>query len=218
MAPLDLDAERAAMVEWQLRRRGIRDSRVLGAMLRVPRHLFVPSESRAQAYQDHPQSLPAGQTISQPYMVARMTELLSLKGDERVLEIGTGSGYQTAVLAVLSGQVYSLERHAVLADQARATLTELGYANVTVEVRDGSQGLPEEAPFDAILVTAGAPAAPQALVSQLAEGGRLVVPVGPAERQELTVVTRKDDQVLCERLDACVFVPLVGAEGWPETA
>src|SRR5580704_14119668 len=176
--------ERQNMVESQLSARGIRDPRVLDAMARVPRHEFVAERYRDQAYEDHPIPIGEGQTVSQPYIVARMLETLSLVPSAKVLEIGTGSGYQTAVLAELSAYVFSVERHPLLAREAEATLVRLGYTNVRVIVGDGSQGLPEFAPFDAIVVSAAAPRIPSALFEQLQEGGLMIIPVGPAEAQE----------------------------------
>jgi len=213
-----LDPEQAArrheMIEKQLRGRGIRDPRVLAAMLAVPRHAFVPSEHMAEAYSDKPLPIGENQTISQPFMVASMTETLELSGSERVLEIGTGSGYQTAVLSLLASEVHTVESVATLADAARKRLTRLGYANVHFHVGDGTLGCAEAAPFDAILVTAAAPLIPPPLVEQLAEGGRLVLPLGSAETQQLARVRRHGDEVTTERLFHCRFVPLLGQYGW----
>jgi protein-L-isoaspartate(D-aspartate) O-methyltransferase len=211
-------AARAAMVERQIEARGVRDIRVLDAMRAVPRHVFVPEALRSQAHDDHALAIGDGQTISQPYMVAVMTEALAPEAHHRVLEVGTGSGYQTAVLARLSGMVFSVERHPRLADLARDTLASLGVTNLVIFVGDGSEGLPDGAPFDRILVTAGAPAVPAALEAQLAVGGRLVIPVGPAGHQHLTTVDRRDGNVF-ERTESigCVFVPLIGRQGWPSS-
>ena len=203
------------MVAEQLEARGIGDRRVLDAMRRVPREAFVTDADRLRAYADRALQIEAGQTISQPYIVAAMTEALALGGVERVLEIGTGSGYQTAILAELAREVISMERHTELAEQARSRLAALGYSNVTVLIGDGSAGYSTGAPYDAILVGAGAPRVPDALKSQLADGGRLVIPVGPHGRQSLTVVSRRGDQFSEGVREACVFVPLVGREGWP---
>jgi len=204
------------MVEQQLRNRGISDRRVLAAMEKVPRHRFVGDAEAQSAYEDAPLPIGAGQTISQPYMVGLMTECLHLRGDERVLEIGTGSGYQAAILAELSRRVYTVERHAALAERARRTLEELGYANVEVIVGDGSRGYPEEAPYDRIIVTAAAPRIAEPWLEQLAEGGRLVAPVGDRWGQALTVVTKRRGRTQEETVCGCVFVPLVGEHGWEE--
>lgn len=205
---------RARMVVKQLRGRKIQDERVLAAMGGIPRHRFLPEPLAEWAYADRAVSIGEKQTISQPYMVALMTELLALRPADRVLEIGTGSGYQTAVLAELAAEVISIERHAALAERARAVLASLGYANVSIIVGDGTQGYPERAPYDAILVTAGGPQIPPTLEAQLAPGGRLVCPVGPREVQELVRVTRRPEGLLRERGIQCSFVPLIGEEGW----
>lgn len=206
---------RARMVETQLRRRDVRDERVLAAMGRVPREAFVPEFEQDAAYGDHPLPIGAGQTISQPYIVARMTELLRVDPGDRVLDVGTGSGYQAAILAELGCRVVSIEREADLATSARARLAELGYGD-RIEVRhgDGSLGAPDGAPWDGILVAAAAPEIPNPLREQLAEGRRLVIPVGSRREQTLLVVERHRDEWL-ERSDGmCVFVPLVGEAGW----
>jgi protein-L-isoaspartate(D-aspartate) O-methyltransferase len=201
----------------QLVVRGIRDARVLDAMRRVPREAFVPEESQALAYADRALPIQGGQTISQPFMVAVMTESLTLQGPERVLEIGTGSGYQTAILAELALEVITIERRPELADAARTRIRSLGYTNVDVLVGDGTLGLAARAPFDRILVTAGAPRVPEALAQQLSpRGGRLVIPVGSPERQWLLVISREGDRLDETTRDACVFVPLVGEDAWPE--
>jgi protein-L-isoaspartate(D-aspartate) O-methyltransferase len=217
----NIDAERFAaqrelMVNAQLRARGISDERVLAAMASVPRHEFVAEGYRDQAYEDHPVPIGEGQTLSQPYIVGVMLQALSLTGSEKVLEIGTGSGYQTALLAELAREVYSLERHASLAHSAESVLHALGYQNVHVVVGDGSQGLGDHAPFDAIIVSAAAPHVPPALFAQLVEGGRMVVPVGPAHTQELQLVHKQNGQATIEHLDACRFVPLIGGQGYQE--
>jgi protein-L-isoaspartate(D-aspartate) O-methyltransferase len=206
--------ERQSMVESQLRARGIRDLSVLDAMARVPRHEFVAERYRDQAYGDHPIPIGEGQTVSQPYIVALMLETLSLEPSSKVLEIGTGSGYQTAVLAELCAHVLSVERHVLLAREAEAALVRLGYRNVTVIVGDGSQGLPEFAPFDGIVVSAAAPSIPSALFEQLQEGGRMIIPVGPAEAQELQLVRKLEGQPIVDRLEGCRFVPLIGGQGY----
>jgi protein-L-isoaspartate(D-aspartate) O-methyltransferase len=207
-------AQRRSMVESQLRARGIRDERVLAAMFQVPRHEFVSAEYRDQAYEDHPVPIGEGQTLSQPYIVAIMLEALALKPSDTVLEIGTGSGYQTALLAELTGQVYSVERHASLVRAAQATLARLGYKNVEVVLGDGSHGLPALAPFDAIIVSAAAPQIPPPLFEQLREGGRMVIPVGPAHAQELQLVRKQAGQPVIASLEGCRFVPLIGSEGY----
>jgi protein-L-isoaspartate(D-aspartate) O-methyltransferase len=208
---------RDEMVEHQLRARGISDERVLEALRRVPRHLFVPAARRDRAYDDTPLPLGEGQTISQPYMVAWMTELLELEGREVVLEVGTGSGYQAAVLGVLAKKVYTIERIPQLADEARKILDQLGLDNIDIVVGDGSKGLKEHAPYDRILVTAGSPSVPQVLVEQLADGGRLIIPLGPASMQMLTVVTRHGSEIETHEVGGCVFVPLVGMYGWEQS-
>lgn len=207
---------RANMVEYQLRRRGIKDERVLQAFLKVPRHKFVRPQDIWHAYEDYPLSIGYGQTISQPYMVAIMTELLELKGDERVLEIGTGSGYQAAILAELAKEVFTIERIPELARKAEAVLQELGYTNVKVIIGDGTKGLPEYAPYDAIIVTAAAPRPPQPLLEQLKDGGRLVVPVGTRKLQDLFRITRIGNEFKTENFGPCLFVPLIGEVGWRE--
>lgn len=210
----DAAENRARMVETQLRRRGIEDERVLEAMARVPRELFVPESLRRYAYEDG--ALPIGhrQTISQPFVVATICQLLGLRGGERVLDVGTGSGYQAAVLAELAAEVVTIERIVELADAAHASLLEAGYANVDVLVGDGSLGVPERAPFDAIAVAAAAPKVPSALYAQLAEGGRIVVPRGTRWGQELVLVERTR-RGATERTSIPVrFVPLLGDEGF----
>lgn len=202
------------MVDEQLIKRGIKEERVLAAMRRVPRHLFVEEALQQRAYGDY--ALPIGekQTISQPYMVALMTEALSLSGSEKVLELGTGSGYQTAVLAELSARVFSIERIKGLAHKARKVLESLKYMNVVIRLTDGTYGWKDEAPFDVILVTAGAPEIPSLLIEQLKIGGRLVIPVGGRMSQVLKRVVREEQGTVEEELGACVFVPLLGAYAW----
>jgi protein-L-isoaspartate(D-aspartate) O-methyltransferase len=202
------------MVERQLRGRDIADERVLAAMERVPRELFVPEDLRDRAFDDAALPIGAGQTISQPYMVARIAEELGLDGDERVLDVGAGSGYQAAVLAELADEVHTIERIAELAEQARANLAAAGYENVSVHVGDGSRGLPDVAPFEAIAVAAAAPSFPQALYDQLTHGGRLVVPVGGRRGQRLEVIVRSPEGPAVVRSVPCRFVPLVGEEGF----
>jgi protein-L-isoaspartate(D-aspartate) O-methyltransferase len=202
------------MVETQLRKRGISSPRVLEAMAAVPRHQFVPEEFRGHAYADKPLPIGEGQTISQPYMVAAMTEALELTGSERVLEIGTGSGYQAAVLSLLVDQVLTVENHTSLALAAQERLTHLGYANVHVHNGDGSAGFPDAAPYDTILVTAGAPEIPQVFARQLREGGRVVIPVGDRDNQELVWAQMKDGKLKSRVLFNCKFVLLLGRYGW----
>ena len=204
------------MVDRQLRARGIRDERVLDAMAHVPRHEFVPLEHREEAYEDHPLAIGEGQTISQPFVVAAMLEALALRSEDVALEVGTGSGYQTAVLAELVRKVYSIERIASLAERARAVLERLGYKNVTVLHGDGSQGLAESAPFDAIVVSAAAPHVPKPLMDQLRDGGRLVLPVGSGFAQELQLVRRIGSTATTMYLDGVRFVPLIGRDGFRE--
>jgi protein-L-isoaspartate(D-aspartate) O-methyltransferase len=206
--------ERIRMVDEQLRGRDIADERVLAAMERVPRELFVPPELRHRAYEDVALPIGSGQTISQPYMVARIVEELGLDGDEQVLDVGTGSGYQAAVLAQLGNKVHSIERIPELAEQARRNFEAAGVDNVDVHVGDGSRGLPQEAPFDAIAVAAAAPEFPQALYEQLKTGGRLVVPVGRRQGQRLEVIVRSPEGPAVLRSVPCRFVPLVGEEGF----
>lgn len=217
MIPSDPYAgEREAMVRHQIASRGIADRRLLAALRAVPRHCFVPPEIQRRAYEDRPLEIGSGQTISQPYMVAKMTELLELTPQSRVLEIGTGSGYQAAVLAELVAEVISVERFPELAETARERLDALEYGNVTVVVGDGTLGWLELAPYDGIVVTAAAPAIPQALQSQLALGGRLVCPVGSRDLQQLKIVARDAEDHFTEHESIrCMFVPLVGREGWP---
>jgi protein-L-isoaspartate(D-aspartate) O-methyltransferase len=205
--------QRLRMVECQLRARGIKDERVLAAMARVPRHEFTPEAFRSQSYADHPSPIGEGQTISQPYIVALMLEALALKPADKVLEVGTGSGYVTALLAELTAQVVSLERHQSLADDAREVLSRLGYANAKVIAADGHQGFPESAPYDAIIVSAATPAVPPALLAQLAEGGRMIIPVGPADSQQLQLIHMQNGQPQTAWREMCRFVPLLPGLG-----
>jgi protein-L-isoaspartate(D-aspartate) O-methyltransferase len=202
------------MVERQLRQRGIGDERVLAAMGSVPRELFVPDHVRGRAYADSALPIGEGQTISQPWIVAAICQAMELRGSERVLEVGTGSGYSAAVLSQLAAEVISIERHESLASAARQQLEELGIRNVEVLVGDGSRGVPRSAPFEAIAVHATAPAAPPTLLAQLAEGGRLVIPLAEAEADILTVLRREGDRFREVPIGACRFVPLVGEEGF----
>jgi protein-L-isoaspartate(D-aspartate) O-methyltransferase len=212
----DYVAARHAMVHEQLEARGITDGRILQAMRDVPRHLFVAPEWHSEAYSDRPLPIGAEQSISQPYMVAMMCELLLLPDQARVLEVGTGSGYQAAVLSRIAAQVYSMEYFPALADQARVLLTRLGYTNIEVIIGDGSAGLPQYAPYDGIIVPAAAPRLPHPLIAQLGTGRRLVIPVGEASTQELLIVIKHDVSYTIERSIPCRFVPLLGQEGWAE--
>ena len=214
MSPDDLAHQREHMVEEQLRRRGIRDERVLAAMAKVPREKFIAPQFAREAYADGPIPIGAGQTVSQPYMVAAMVEALELQPSDRVLEVGTGTGYEAAVLAELAAEVLTIERHAELADNARQILSKTGYSNVRVIHGDGSLGLPEHAPFDKIVVAAGAPQAPPSLVAQLAEHGIIAVPVGDRGQQQLQVSRKISGEMVSFRHVVCCFVPLIGAEGW----
>jgi protein-L-isoaspartate(D-aspartate) O-methyltransferase len=208
------ERDRERMVEEQLLRRGITDARVVDAMRRVPRHLFVEEALRERAYGDHPLPIGEEQTISQPYIVGLMTSLLELTGREKVLEVGTGSGYQTAVLAALARRVCSIERLPRLAERARRLLEQLGHDNVWVRVGNGTLGWPDEAPFDRILVAAGGPSIPPPLINQLAEGGRIVAPVGDAMNQTLTVVDNVKGELRTSQHGECKFVKLVGKYAW----
>jgi|SRR5579864_2216462 len=207
-------AKRTLMVEEQLRARGIRDARVLEAMQRIPRHEFISEEFRSQAYADHPIPIGEEQTISQPFIIAVSLQALALQGTESVLEVGTGSGYQTALLALLARAVYSIERYASLARGAGTVLMLLGLSNVKVVVGDGSHGLQEYAPFDAIVVSAAAPGVPKSLFEQLSDQGRMVIPVGPPHAQELLLVRKQNGERISEVLEGCRFVPLVGDEAY----
>jgi protein-L-isoaspartate(D-aspartate) O-methyltransferase len=212
---MDDSKRRLDMVTTQLAARGVRDPRVLEAMREVPRDRFVPGSARDEAYEDRPLPIGEGQTISQPYMVAVMTAALGAQEADRVLEIGTGSGYQTAILSRLAARVVSIERHGLLAARAKEALDSLGITNVEIHVGDGTEGWPQDAPFDRILVTAGAPTVPESLRQQLADGGRLVIPVGPSGFQHVMIIDRHGDQYVQRQGDACVFVPLIGRLGWP---
>ena len=214
MALIDFQAARKRMVDGQIVRRGVTSPRVLEAFLEVPRHLFVPKRQRHFAYQDSPLGIGLGQTISQPYIVAYMTDKLELTGNERVLEIGTGSGYQAAILAELAEEVHTVERHAQLAEGARHLLDELGYTNVQVHEGDGTEGLTEFAPYAAIMVTAAGPDVPKPLLQQLHDGGRLVMPVGSRGGQYLVRIVRHGDDFTRENLAPVAFVPLIGEHGW----
>ncbi len=204
------------MVEEQLVERGVKNLSVLEAMSRVPRHLFAQDSLQHRAYGDTPLPIGENQTISQPYIVGAMTEALALKGEERVLEIGTGSGYQTAIIAELCRQVFTIERLNNLSRKAQNILESLNYMNIVFKMFDGTYGWPDQAPFDAILITASAPEIPDSLVKQLGDGGRLVAPIGGADKQKLVVLTKKGDRVSRRDLVNCKFVPLIGKYGWPQ--
>lgn len=210
-------AARRKMVQTQIENRGVGDRRVLKAMRIIPRHTFVPKELQAEAYQDNPLPIGHGQTISQPYMVGLMSSLLELRGSEKILEIGTGSGYQAAILSTLAAEVHSVEHIPQLAEQARGRLAALHMDNVMIHVGDGSLGWPDAAPYDGILVTAGAPVLPEALPEQLKDGGRLVIPVGERWRQVLQVWTKGAAGLEKEEVLPVVFVPLKGAQGWQDS-
>ncbi|HOQ32651.1 MAG TPA: protein-L-isoaspartate(D-aspartate) O-methyltransferase [Candidatus Hydrogenedens sp.] len=211
---MDFTSARKSMVEYQLKSRGIQNPDVLRVMEKVPRHLFVPEELQDYAYEDHPLSIGCGQTISQPYMVAIMTELLELKPSDKVLEVGTGSGYQTAILAELAQYVISIERIQELAEGAKKRLGNLGYNNIKIICGDGSIGYPPEKYYDAIIVTAGSPEVPGSLKEQLNEGGRLIIPVGGSNLQVLLKIIKRGNDYSIEKHTSCIFVPLIGSEGW----
>jgi protein-L-isoaspartate(D-aspartate) O-methyltransferase len=213
-AELDFDRQRQWMVEHQLREWGIYDPQVLDVMGRVPRERFVPESQRDAAYYDGALPIGEGQTISQPFVVAHMTEMLRLQGAEKVLEVGTGSGYQAAVLALLAREVHTVERISSLAARAHTVLNELGITNVHLHIGDGSQGWPAAAPYDAILVACASPQVPPPLIEQLADGGRMAIPVGPRGLQELVLVTKTGDKVTQQNRAPVAFVPMVGEFGW----
>ncbi|MFI5059224.1 MAG: protein-L-isoaspartate(D-aspartate) O-methyltransferase [Candidatus Acidiferrales bacterium] len=213
----EFEATRHAMVETQLRRRGIVDKKVLAAMDEVPRHEFVPADFRNRAYEDSPLPIGEGQTISQPYIVASMTAALHLSGSARVLEIGAGCGYQAAVLSLLAKQVYTVECRGALATATAQRLSRLGYSNVHVHCGDGTLGLQDCAPFDAILVAAAAHSVPPPLLAQLGEEGRLIIPIGDTENQELQIIERRGSAFRTRTLEGCRFVPLVGFHGWKDS-
>lgn len=208
------ELERLRMVEGQLKNRGISDERVLQAMRKVPRHKFVPQDCQESAYSDGPLPIGKGQTVSQPYMVGIMTQCLELKGEEKVLEIGTGSGYQSAILMELARELFTIERIPSLAERAKDVLSALSYNRFHIKVADGTKGWPEEAPFDGIIVTAGAPVIPETLINQLNEGGRMVIPVGSRFSQRLYTTIKKAGKIVQEKDTMCVFVPLIGEYGW----
>jgi protein-L-isoaspartate(D-aspartate) O-methyltransferase len=218
IAPDTYADQRREMVKSHIRSRGIADEPLLRALERVPREQFLAERYRTKAYEDHPLPIGEGQTISQPYIVAIMLAALALRPSDRVLEVGTGSGYQTALLAELTQHVYSIERQETLSQEAAAVLAGLHYTNITLVTGDGTQGLPQHAPYDAIIVSAAAPRIPQPLFEQLAEGGRVVLPVGPQQGQELQLVHKRDGQPVITSLGGCAFVPLIGTQvyiaGW----
>jgi protein-L-isoaspartate(D-aspartate) O-methyltransferase len=214
---MDYDILRKRMVQEQLVPRGIKDQRVLDAFYKVERHKFIPGELKTSAYGDFPIPIGEGQTISQPYIVALMTECLGLTGQEKVLEIGTGSGYQAAILAQLAKEVCSIERFENLGKSAETLFKELGYANVKIKVSDGTLGWEEEAPFDRIIITAASPRIPLPLTEQLKEGGKLVLPLGESFSQILTLVEKKQGKIASQQICGCVFVPLVGKYGYRDT-
>jgi protein-L-isoaspartate(D-aspartate) O-methyltransferase len=216
MAQAPYKSERQAMIEDQLRRRGISDERVLEAMLAVPRHEFVPLQAIDFAYEDRPLPIGEAETISQPYMVAVMTQAASIEPGDKVLEVGAGSGYQAAILAHLGARVYAVERNYRLAELARARLARLGYSSVEIIWGDGTEGYLAAAPYQVIVVTAGAPQIPDPLRDQLADGGRLLIPVGSHYQQNLYLVSKRGNEFVKRILDPCQFVPLVGKYGWPE--
>jgi len=208
--------QRRKMVEEQLLERGIKDLALMEVMSRVPRHLFVDSSLQQRAYGDCPLPIGENQTISQPYIVASMTEALQLKGEERVLEIGTGSGYQTAILAEMASQVFTIERIRPIVQKTKVLLNSLGYASIVFKVFDGTYGWRDQSPFDAILISAATPNIPTALIEQLADKGRLVAPVGSRESQKLTVLNKVGNRLVSREKESCKFVPLIGKFAWPE--
>lgn len=203
------------MIEGQLVNRGVKDLRIMEAMNRIPRHLFVHESLQHKAYGDFPLPIGGNQTISQPYIAAAMTEALQLRKTDRVLEIGTGSGYQTALLAELAGQVFTIERIRSIGVKSQKLLERLNYMNIVFKVFDGTYGWPDQAPFDAVLIAASTREIPKMLVDQLGDSGRLIAPVGDLEQQNLTVLTRKNDRIISHEIGYCKFVPLVGRYGWP---
>lgn len=212
--PVAFESERREMVELQIRRRGVRDARVLEAMLAVPRHEFVPPEYVGAAYEDRPLPIGESETISQPYMVAAMSAAAGVEPGDKALEVGTGSGYQAAILAHLGARVYTVERNADLADVARRRLARLAYCRVEVVCGDGSEGYSPAAPYNVIVVTAAAPRIPEALIEQLDNAGRLVIPVGSLTHQDLLVVFKHGEETVTRVLDPCMFVPLIGKQAW----
>ncbi len=216
MKDINFKQLREEMVKYQIRRRGIRDDKVLKVMLEIPREEFVPEKIKYRAYEDNPLPIEAGQTISQPYIVALMTELLKLTGKEKVLEIGTGSGYQTAILARLSREVYTIDRIPVLTQKAKDRLTKLGFNNIRFKTGDGTLGWKEYAPYDRIIVTAAAPDVPSPLVEQLKINGRMVIPVGSRYSQIMKIIIKKPDKIVEKNSIPCIFVKLIGEKGWKD--
>ena len=214
MSELNFGEMRERMIREQLIGRGITDKKVLEAFKKVPRHEFIPPELGERAYSDYPLPIGNNQTISQPYMVALMTQCLGLMGGEKVLEIGAGSGYQTAILSKIAGEVYSVERIDSLAARAKKILEDIGYKNCKIKVGDGTLGWSEYAPYDGIIVTAGAPGVPESLVAQLKDGGRLVIPIGSGYTQVLTIIEKEGASLKTTEVCGCMFVPLIGKEGW----
>lgn len=214
---IDFKSLQEEMVSQQIMRRGVVTPQVIEVFRKVPRHLFVPEEVRSYAYNDHPLPIGEGQTISQPYMVALMTDLLDLSGEEKILEIGTGSGYQAAILAELGKEVYTVERHRLLAERAEKVLKELGYNNVKVLVGDGTKGWKEFSPYQRIIVTASAPNVPEPLFEQLDEMGKLVIPIGERWSQDLTLIEKRKGKMVGKSICGCVFVPLIGEYGYNDT-
>jgi len=211
-----LEAKKKSMIDTQLKSRGILSSDVLRAMFKVPREKFLNSEYIDAAYNDGPLSIGSGQTISQPYMVAMMTEALMLKKSDKVLEIGTGSGYQSAVLQEIAAHIFSVERISLLAEHALKVLASLGYADIAIKVGDGTLGWSEQSPFDAIIVTSGSPSVPETLMTQLSDGGRMIIPVGSRSHQRIIRIIRSGDNYNKEEMLSCIFVPLIGKYGWDE--
>jgi protein-L-isoaspartate(D-aspartate) O-methyltransferase len=214
---IDFKSLQEEMITEQIMRRGVTTPRVIEAFRKVPRHLFVPEQFQSQSYNDHPLPIGEGQTISQPYIVALMTDLLSLQGEEKVLEIGTGSGYQAAILAKLAKEVYTVERHKLLAERAERLLKELNYHNVKVLVGDGTKGWEEFSPYQRIIVTASAPDVPQPLFNQLDEMGKLVIPIGGRWSQDLTLIEKRKGKMVRKSICGCVFVPLIGEYGYGDS-
>ena len=214
--PIPFESERREMIQDQLRRRGIHDARVLDALFKVPRHEFVPPAFLEAAYEDRPLPIGESETISQPYIVAAMTQAVRVREGDKALEIGTGSGYQAAILAHLGAKVYTVERNVELAETACKRLARLGYLGIEVISGDGTEGYSPAAPYEIILVTAAAPEVPRVLLEQLADSGRMVIPVGDLYHQDLQLITKRGEEITTRLLDPCQFIPLIGKYGWPE--